>query len=220
LALIAAGSVSAAEIVSCSPPEGLAYIDFSDEGLLSFDLFFSEASAAEMVVSVSPTDALFGSILFRAYLYNKTGGDVGEVTLAMLGGATFETVGTVRDFYFASVPVVSTAATARILPHEPVVDLELLEIGALQTEVAGAVDWTIDVAALASASNEFTLRVEALPEPASAAWVACSALAALANRQRRRRRRRRARDARAGSGLSSPRSRSRSPAPRRRPRRS
>jgi hypothetical protein len=187
LALLAAGSVSAAELVSCSPHKGLLCRDFSDAGLLSFDLFFSCSSTAELVVAVAPAEAALGSIVFRAYLYNETGGDVGEVTLAMLGGASFESVGTVRDFHFASVPVEYTAATARILPHEPIENLELLEIGALQTEVPGAVDWTIDVSALGSESNEFTLRVEMVPEPASAAWVACSALVALANRPRRRR---------------------------------
>lgn len=155
--------------------------DRSSNGALSFDLFVFEIAPVALSIAVSPLELALGTIVFDAFVYNETGGDLTRLRLALEGGATFETVGTVRDFSFELASVSSTSATARIIPAQPVADFELLEIGAIEV-VPGAEDWSIGVGTLTPESPAFALIVQPVPEPHDGAWIACLSMALLKRR--------------------------------------
>ncbi|MCL4684456.1 hypothetical protein KJ059_06840 [Myxococcota bacterium] len=197
LALLAAGAVRAAEVDNCTALDpGIAECgDFSDLGTLEFDLSLLGAANVGLEVQTSAGERSNGTLIFRAFLFNDSylvegeEIDFAQVELQLSGGARFETIGTVRNFDFEPVTVMSPEAElARLSPAPPLPPTDLLEIGALDPEVPGAVDWEIDISQLAATG--FVLRIVAVPEPGVLASRAGAALVLgmLAARAARRRR--------------------------------
>lgn len=189
-ALVAAGPARAAVIANC---DGLDLdiaecTDFSDEGLLEFDLSLLTAADVELVIQTTTGERSEDSLVLRAFLYNDSflgdAVDFARVELRLGGGARFVPVGTVRNFDFDPVPVTRPDAVAALIePSPPLPPTDLLEIGDIETAEPGATDWEIDLSQLSGTS--FTLRVVSVPEPGALASVAV-ALAALAALARRR----------------------------------
>jgi hypothetical protein len=138
--------------------------DFSEAGLLSMDLAFLETGTVSLTVEITTLEATAGEIDFSGFLFNDTGADLARVTLALGGGATFTSIGTVRDYDFAPVAVSGNATQATIEPIPAPPADATLEIGEVDTTTPGATDWILGVGDV-GVTRRFTLDIAVVPAP-------------------------------------------------------
>jgi hypothetical protein len=167
LPIALAGSPSpAAEIVNCAllDPNIADCTDYSGAGLLSMDLAFLETGSVSLTVEITASEATAGAIDLAGFVFNDTFADLARVTLALSGGATFASIGTVRDYDFAPVSVSGNATQATIEPIPVPPADATLEIGEVDSTTPGATNWILGVGDVGVA-RRFTLEIAVVPAP-------------------------------------------------------
>lgn len=147
---------------------GNLVVDYSEPGLLSFDLDLttllnprSRPIQLDFVVESGDGD----DVAFNAIVRNLFGDLLGNFRL-MLNGASFSLVGSI-DTFFGSVPTIKSGADAVNVVFNPAETYEFF-LGAPTGETG--IDWRISLAGL-SPGDRFSLSLSRVPEPATLALL-------------------------------------------------
>lgn len=159
------GPASAVVVSGFSGGAGSSVDDFSTAGLASFDLNLASKAPATLTFTLQSGD-VGGALSFNAIVNNFFGLGIEHFALT-LGGAAFQSIGSVGDGGFGSGPQASgNGSTARIDFSAP----EYVSFTVGDPLGAGGDDWLIDVSGLA-VGDSFTLRMSTVPEPGSLALL-------------------------------------------------
>jgi hypothetical protein len=181
LALAAGGGARAATVVNaannCGISDSIAVCaDFSESGLLSFDLTWKSVAPVAIGVQIDAAEATADVLAFNGQQMNNTGQSF-ELLQLHLEQADFDPVGSALDALTEPVPVHSPSSTEALI--EPGPYGQYLELG----NVAGygdpgAVDWKIGVPGL-TAGQSFVMGFVPVPEADSASQGVAAALVVL-----------------------------------------
>jgi len=163
----AAQPAPAATIVS-SQLNGNFITDFSGPGSLEVDPVFVNRGPIVLTVSPDANPLTFNSLVNFLLPFGVTGYTLG------LTNATWNLIGSIDPLNATAFSVASTATNVAITftPRE-LQEVDLGDIG------FGGTDWRI-----APAGGNFTLTLQAVPEPSTIALMACALVALVSVRQR------------------------------------
>lgn len=176
----ACGPAAAVTFVGSSTQGATVATDYSDAGLVSFDIDFANGAPVTLDYTITEAD-LEGTIAFEAVLRNFSGSGFGGYALVLDKGS-FGSAGSVTRQFGGGSSVLLAGGTARISFTSPeFLDVELGNV----LGTPGATDWTLASAGF-QAGDRFGLTVSAVPEPGPAALL-LAGLATLALLQHRHR---------------------------------
>lgn len=181
LSALASTSAMAAVFVNAVAQPGNAVQDFSDAGLIAFNLDLRNLSNVTLNYTLTAED-LAGPITFNAVVANLGALDLDKVSFS-LSGASFASIGTVSRSFGGTATVETWGGNshARITLDAP--EYFELEVGNPYLQ-ASQIDWTIATGAL-KAGDTLSITV-AVPEPQTYAMVLAGlAVAGVIARRRR-----------------------------------
>jgi hypothetical protein len=165
LSALATTQASAALYLGATGGAGHTVTDYSESGLISFDLDLANKSPISLNYQLTAAD--IGSLAFNAILRNYTGTGIDHFSFRLTSG-TFDFLGTVTRSFggTSSVSLYDAGATAQIAFSSP----EYLDvpIGNPGGTGAGQVDWSILTSSL-QAGDQLSLSIapSAVPLPAA-----------------------------------------------------
>ena len=140
-------------VVGASPA---TVVDYSTDGLISFDIDFPSLTSATLGYTITAADML-GGLSFNAVLRNLTGEGLDQYTFSLSSGL-FGNLGTVTPQFGGLSDIAFNGADA-IVKFSP---MELLDVKIGNPLGDGGVDWTI---VGLNALDTFSITVSAVPEP-------------------------------------------------------
>ncbi|RZL10108.1 MAG: PEP-CTERM sorting domain-containing protein [Rubrivivax sp.] len=181
LSALASTSAMASVFIDAVAAPGNQVADFSDAGLIAFNLDLSQLSTVTLNYQITAAD-LAGPITFNAVIANLGALDLQSVRLS-LGSSRFETIGTVSRAFGGTATVSSSAGGASALISLGSPEYYELEVGDVFGQ-AGRVNWSIATAGL-QAGDTLSITL-AVPEPQTYAMlIAGLGIVAVAVRRRR-----------------------------------
>lgn len=167
LGLTAAGSAQAITFEGASTTGASTVTDFSDVGLLSFDIVVRDLAPVTLAFRIDDGD-LSMPISFNALVQSFVGAGLPGFTVALSQGS-FTTVGSVTRFFGGTTAVGGTASSVE-LSFSPVEFFDI-ELGNVYGTTPAALDWRIDQSAF-QIGDRLTLSVTPVPEPGTLALLA------------------------------------------------
>lgn len=181
LSALATSSAMASVFVNAVAMPGNEVQDFSEAGLIAFNLDLRHLSTVTLSYTLTAED-LAGPLTFNAVIANLGALDLNSVRFSLSAGS-FDSIGTVSRTFggTASVTTWGGNSHARIVLDTP--EYFELEVGNPYLQ-AGQMDWTVSTAQL-KAGDTLSITV-AVPEPQTYALVLGGlAVAGIAVRRRR-----------------------------------
>lgn len=168
---LAAAHVAPAAVIVNSQLNGNLLTDFSGPGSLEIDLAFFNDGPVGLTVRPDATSVAFNDLVS----FLMPGGAHG-LLLTLGGGATWGLVGSILPITAPtfSVSQTSTAVTILFNPRE-LIEVDLGNVG------FGGTNWQINTSQV---TGNFTLRLQAIPEPATILLVASTLLGVYGFRKR------------------------------------
>jgi len=179
LAAFASSPASAVVVTGFSSAAGNTYMDFSDDGLVSFDLDLNRPSGTTFNFRIESED-MGGPLLFNAVVNNLFGSGISRFVLT-LSNATFDFIGSVNAPFDAGAGASGSGSSATI--SFPTPDTFGFEIGDPLAVGLPEQNWRINISNLEE-GDSFSLRLQQVPEPGSLALL-LGALAAAGFAHRR-----------------------------------
>ncbi|RJP71186.1 MAG: PEP-CTERM sorting domain-containing protein [Comamonadaceae bacterium] len=142
-------------VVGSSPA---TVVDYSTDGLISFDIDFPSLTSATLGYTISAADVL-GGLSFNAVLRNLTGEGLDQYTFSLSSGL-FGELGTVTRQFGGSSGIAFNGANATV-SFSPLEFLDV-EIGDPLAQGGGRVNWLL---AGLNAGDTLNITVTAVPEP-------------------------------------------------------
>jgi hypothetical protein len=167
LGLAAAGGAQAITFEGASTAGASTVTNYSDLGLLSFDIDVRDLAPVTLAFRIDDGD-LSMPITFNALVKSFVGAGLPGFTLTLSQGG-FTTVGSVTRFFGGTTAVGGTAASV-VLGFSPVEFFDV-ELGNVYGTTPAALDWKIDQAAF-QVGDRLTLSVTPVPEPGTVALLA------------------------------------------------
>ncbi len=166
LSALASTSAMAAVLIDTVSAPGNEVADFSEAGLIAFNLDLAQLSTITLNYRLTAAD-LSGPITFNAVIANRGALDLETVQLS-LGGSRFETIGTVSRAFGGTATVSSLANGSSALISLGSPEYYELELGDVFGQ-AGRLNWQIATAGL-QAGDTLSITV-AVPEPQTYAML-------------------------------------------------
>lgn len=181
LSALASTSAMASVFIDAVATPGNEVADFSEAGLIAFNLDLTQLSTVTLNYQITAAD-LAGPITFNAVIANVGALNLENVRLS-LGSSRFETIGTVSRAFGGTATVSSSAGGASALISLGSPEYYELEVGDVFGQ-AGRVNWRIATAGL-QAGDTLSITL-AVPEPQTYAMlIAGLGIVAVAVRRRR-----------------------------------
>lgn len=168
LALAQAGTASAASLHSVAADAANQVTDYSQAGLVSFDLDWHQLSHTGLQFTVDAADVHNGSLAFNALVRNLSGLGLEQVYVSFQGAALSPAQGSVGTDGFSEVAAHSASQQVIWAQFAPALGTEFYLGNPLATTTA--LNWTLDLSGL-QAGQQFSVLVSAVPEPGTYALV-------------------------------------------------
>lgn len=182
-ALAAAFPAFAATVTVVDLADNTAFVDYSNDGLVSFDVSALNLNPMQLSITFSADDIAAGQVLFNAQVANPDGIGAEAFTLAF-GGLNVTPGSAIGGFDGMSYSIATTApASYRLARTDGLNEYYGVVIGDPFAAGTPQADWTVSTTGL-TAGLAYTLEVSAVPEPA-ALTLLVGGLAALRRGQRR-----------------------------------
>ncbi len=163
-ALVIAGGAHALTFQGASTSQGSSVADYSQDGLISFDVEFKGFAPVTLSYALDAMD--LPSLDLNALLFNVTAGAPFTGYTLTLSQGTFSTVGSVTRQWSGSASVAAAGQMATIsFDSDEYLDVEL---GNALGTTPGATDWVIGGL---NAETGLTLTITPVPEPGSLALM-------------------------------------------------
>jgi len=166
-------ALAASALLAAAPAHAISFngvwagdsdvIDYSAEGLLSFDIDFSSRSPVTLNYTVDAADLAAGSLAFNAVLLNSLGYGVPGYSITLSTGQ-FGNTGTASGDWTGAGSIQFSGTTASIR----FMDLETLDAVIGDARGTGATNWSIGGL---NAGDSFSITVTAVPEPETYAML-------------------------------------------------
>lgn len=181
LSALASTSAMAAVFVDAAAAAGNDVTDFSDAGLIAFNLDLRQLSTVTLNYQITAAD-LAGPISFNAVIANLGSVDLNAVQFS-LSSSRFDTIGSVARAFGGTATVSTWAQGSKALVSLDSPEYFELELGNPYLK-AGQIDWTIASAGL-QAGDTLSITM-AVPEPQAYAMglAGLSVLGLMARRRR------------------------------------